>query len=144
MNPSSIGGLQMLSNAAVEVNNDKDTPKNKTKKDSINSTKKKKKSSYDAWEVFKFQVREEHRINKVFDNIEDFLQHWLIENGCKENGKLKQLYVNKRPHKKTRASITKGLENFQKEVSDRYRQLSFAQKALYRAVGKEYFIKNCG
>ena len=32
MNPSSIGGLQMLSNAAVEVNNDKDTPKNKTKK----------------------------------------------------------------------------------------------------------------
>ena len=33
MNPSSIGGLQMLSNTAVEVNNDKDTPKNKTKKD---------------------------------------------------------------------------------------------------------------
>ena len=63
----------MLSNAAVEVNNDKDTPKNKTKKDTINN--KKKKSSYDAWEVFKFQVREEHRINKVFDNIEDFLQH---------------------------------------------------------------------
>ena len=56
----------MLSNAAVEVNNDKDTPKNKTKKDTINSTKKKKKkkSSYDAWEVFKFQVREEHRIIK--------------------------------------------------------------------------------
>jgi len=129
----------MLSNAAVEVNNDKDTPKNKTKKDTINN--KKKKSSYDAWEVFKFQVREEHRINKVFDNIEDFLQHWLNENGCKENGKLKQLYVNKRPHKKTRAP--KGLESFQKEVSNRYRQLSLAQKALYRAVGKEYFIKNC-
>ena len=34
MNPSSIGGLQMLSNAAVEVNNDKDTTtKKKTKKD---------------------------------------------------------------------------------------------------------------
>ena len=80
----------MLSNAAVEVNNDKDTPKNKTKKDTINSTSnKKKKSSYDAWEVFKFQVREEHRINKVFENIEDFLQHWLKENGCKENDKLK-------------------------------------------------------
>ena len=59
----------MLSNAAVEVNNDKDTTKKKTKKDNI----RKKKSSYDAWEVFKFQVREEHRINKVFDNIEDFL-----------------------------------------------------------------------
>ena len=132
----------MLSNAAVEVNNDKDTPKNKTKKDTINSTKKKKKkSSYDAWEVFKFQVREEHRINKVFDNIEDFLQHWLNENGCKENDKLKQLYVNKRPqYKKTRAS--KGLESFQKEVSVRYKQLSLAQKALYKAVGKEYFIRN--
>ena len=135
----------MLSNAAVEVNNDKDTPKNKTKKDTINSTKKKKKkkkSSYDAWEVFKFQVREEHRINKVFENIEDFLQHWLNENGCKENDKLKQLYVNKRPHKKTMAS--KGLESFQKEVSVRYKQLSLAQKALYKAVGKEYFIRNYG
>ena len=129
----------MLSNAAVEVNNDKDTPKNKTKKDTTNN--KKKKSSYDAWEVFKFQVREEHRINKVFDNIEDFLQHWLNENGCKENDKLKQLYVNKRPqYKKTRAS--KGLESFQKEVSVRYKQLSLAQKALYKAVGKEYFIRN--
>ena len=52
MNPSSIGGLQMLSNAAVEVNNDKDTPKKKTKKDTTNIRK--KKSSYDAWEVFKF------------------------------------------------------------------------------------------
>ena len=139
MNPSSIGGLQMLSNAAVEVINDKDTPKNKTKKDTTNIRK--KKSSYDAWEVFKFQVREEHRINKVFDNIEDFLEHWLNENGCKENDKLKQLYVNKRPqYKKTRAS--KGLESFQKEVSVRYKQLSLAQKALYKAVGKEYFIRN--
>ena len=64
--------------------------------------------------MFKFQVREEHRINKVFHNIEDFLQHWLNENGCKENDKLKQLYVNKRPqYKKTRAS--KGLESFQKK-----------------------------
>ena len=140
MKSSSIGGLQLLSNVAVEAIN-VNTTKNKTKKDTTNN--KHKKGSLDSWEVFKFQVREEHRINKVFDNIEDFLQHWLIENGCKENGKLKQLYVNKRPHKKTRASITKGLENFQKEVSDRYRQLSFAQKALYRAVGKEYFIRNC-
>ena len=134
----------MLSNASVEVNNDKDTPKNKTKKDTINisAKKKKMKSSYDAWEVFKFQVREEHRINKVFDNIEDFLQHWLNENGCKENDKLKQLYVNKRPHKKTMAS--KGLESFQKEVSVRYKRLSLAQKTLYKAVGKEYFIRNHG
>ena len=130
----------MLSNAAVEVNNDKDTTKKKTKKDTINSTNKKKKSSYDAWEVFKFQVREEHHINKVFDNIEDFREHWLNENGCKENDKLKQLYVNKRPHKKTMAS--KGLESFQKEVSVRYKQLSLAQKALYKAVGKEYFRRN--
>ena len=141
MNPSSMGGLQLLSNTAVEVINDNTTTK--TKKDTNNN--KYKKGSLDGWEVFKFQVREEHRINKVFDNIEDFLQHWLIENGCKENGKLKQLYLNKRPHKKTTSKTkAKGLENFQKEVSDRYRQLSFAQKALYRAVGKEYFIKNCG
>ena len=134
----------MLSNAAVEVNNDKDTTKKKTKKDttSNSNSNKKKKSSYDAWEVFKFQVREEHRINKVFENIEDLLQHWLNENGCKENDKLKQLYVNKRPHKKTMAS--KGLESFQKEVSVRYKQLSLAQKALYKAVGKEYFIRNHG
>ena len=135
----------MLSNAAVEVNNDKDTTtKKKTKKDttSTSTSNKKKKSSYDAWEVFKFQVREEHRLNKAFDNIEDFLQHWLNENGCKENDKLKQLYVNKRPHKKIMAS--KGLESFQKEVSVRYKQLSLAQKALYKAVGKEYFIRNYG
>ena len=75
----------MLSNAAVEVNNDKDTTKKKKKKDITSNSNKKKKSSYDAWEVFKFQVREEHRVNKAFDNIEDFLQHWLNENGCKEN-----------------------------------------------------------
>ena len=135
MNPSSMGGLQLLSNTAVEVINDNTTTK--TKKDTNNN--KYKKGSLDGWEAFKFQVREEHRINKVFDNIEDFLQHWLIENGCKENGKLKQLYVNKRPHKKTMAS--KGLESFQKEVSVRYKQLSLAQKALYKAVGKEYFIR---
>ena len=90
--------------------------------------------------MFKFQVREEHRINKVFHNIEDFLQHWLNENGCKENDKLKKLYVNKRPHKKTMAS--KGLESFQKEVSVRYKQLSLAQKILYKAVGKEYIIRS--
>ena len=128
----------MLSNAAVEVNNDKDTSKNKTKKDTTKN--KHKKGSLDSWEVFKFQVREEHRVNKAFDNIEDFLQHWLNENGCKENDKLKQLYVNKRPHKKTMAS--KGLESFQKEASVKYKQLSLAQKALYKAVGKEYFRRN--
>ena len=125
----------MLSNAAVEVNND--TTKNKTKKDTNNN--KYKKGCLDGWEVFKYQLREEHRLNKVFNNIEDFLLHWLTENGCKENGKLKQLYVNKRPHKKTMSS--KGLESFQKEASSRYKQLSFAQKALYRAVGKEYFLR---
>jgi len=137
MKPSSIGGLQLLSNLAVEVINDNTT--NKTKKDTNNN--KYKKGSLDGWEVFKFQLREEYRINRVFDNIEDFLKHWLIENGCKENGKLKQLYANKNkmPHKKTMAS--KGLESFQKEASVRYKQLSFAQKALYRAVGKEYFLR---
>ena len=131
--------LQMLSNVAVEAINI-NTTKNKTKKDTTNN--KHKKGSLDSWEVFKFQVREEHRVNKAFDNIEDFLQHWLNENGCKENDKLKQLYVNKRPHKQTMAS--KGLESFQKEVSVRYKQLSLAQKALYKAVGKEYFIRNYG
>ena len=108
----------------------------KTKK---NNTNKYKKDFLDGGGVFKFQLREEHRINKTFDNIEDFLHHWLTENGCKD-GKLKQLFHYKRPHKKTRAS--KGLENFRKEASERYGRLTLAQKALYRAVGKEYFIKN--
>ena len=128
----------MLSNVAEAIDVDVNTTKNKTKKDTTNN-KHNKKGSLDGWEVFKFQLREEHRINRVFDNIEDFLKHWLIENGCKENGKLKQLYANKMPHKKTMAS--KGLESFQKEASVRYKQLSFAQKALYRAVGKEYFLR---
>ena len=126
----------MLSNAAEAQL--PDTTKNKTKKDTTNN-KHNKKGSLDGWEVFKFQLREEHRLKTKFDNIEDFLKHWLKENGCKENGKLKQLYVNKMPRKKTMAS--KGLESFQKEASVRYKQLSFAQKALYRAVGKEYFLR---
>ena len=114
----------------------------------------KKKDSLDGWEVFKFQLREERRLDKEFNNIEDFLKHWLTENNCtKENGKLKQLFVDKGPHKETKApqglegsdekpKPPKGrLQDFQQEASNRYKQLSHAQKALYRAVGKEYFIR---
>ena len=133
----------------------KEKPSKTSKSTSSNNNKinRKKKDSLDGWEVFKFQLREERRLNTEFNNIESFLLHWLNVNGCtKENGKLKQLYVNKRPHKETKApqglegsdekpKPPKGLQDFQKEASDRYGQLSHAEKALYRAVGKEYFIR---
>lgn len=133
----------------------KEKPSKTSKSTSYNNDKinRKKKDSLDGWEVFKFQLREERRLNTEFNNIESFLLHWLNVNGCtKENGKLKQLFVRKRPHKETKApqglegsdekpKPPKGLQDFQKEASDRYGQLSHAEKALYRAVGKEYFIR---
>lgn len=132
----------------------KDKPSKTSKSTSHNNDKinRKKKDSLDGWEVFKFQLREERRLDKEFNNIEDFLKHWLTENNCTK-GKLKQLFVDKGPHKETKApqglegsdekpKPPKGrLQDFQQEASDRYKQLSHAQKALYRAVGKEYFIR---
>ena len=87
----------------------KDKPSKTSKSTSHNNDKinRKKKDSLDGWEVFKFQLREERRLDKEFNNIEDFLKHWLTENNCTK-GKLKQLFVDKGPHKETKAP--QGLE----------------------------------
>jgi len=142
MATSSLEGLHLLSNVAVEVIND-------TKKENdrmsliINNNKDNKDSSSDGWDVFRFQISEEHRINKVFINAEEFLHHWLVElNGRKENSRLRPLFMNdkKKRHKKTQA-CSKGIEGFRQEAVARYKQLTYTQRALYRAIAKEYFRK---
>ena len=49
--------------------------------DNKNKEKKMKKeySTSDGWEVFRFQISEEHRINRTFNNLNDFLDYWFHE-----------------------------------------------------------------
>ena len=150
----SKNGLYLLSNVAVEeINNtniiikkEKDRTSltinnsssnnnnknnNKNTKDSITS---------DGWDVFRFQISEEHRLKTTFNNAEEFLHHWLVElKGCKENSRLRPLFMNVKKFKWNNKSQT--LDDFRTEASARYKQLTYTQKALYRAIAKEYFRK---
>ena len=49
--------------------------------DNKNKEKKMKKeySTSDGWEVFRFQISEEHRINRTFNTLNDFLDYWFHE-----------------------------------------------------------------
>lgn len=135
-------GLYLLSNVAVEEINNTNIKKEKDRTSlTINSKKKNMKESFsDGWDVFRFQISEEHRLKTTFNNAEEFLHHWLVElKGCKENSRLKPLFMNVKKFKWNKK--TQGLDNFRTEAAARYKQLTYTQKALYRAIAKEYFRK---
>jgi len=135
-------GLYLLSNVAVDVINNTNIKKEKDRTSTINNNnnnnnnnnKNTKDSISDGWDVFRFQISEEHRLKTTFNNAEEFLYHWLVElKGCKENSRLRPIFINVKKFKT--------LDDFRTEASARYKQLTYTQKALYRAIAKEYFRK---
>ena len=140
-------GLYLLSNVAVDVINNTNIKKEKDRTSTINNNninnnnnKNTKDSISDGWDVFRFQISEEHRLKTTFNNAEEFLYHWLVElKGCKENSRLRPLFMNNKKFKWNNKSQT--LDDFRTEASARYKQLTYTQKALYRAIAKEYFRK---
>ena len=98
-----------------------------------NNNKKKEYSTSDGWDVFRFQVSEEHRINRTFNTLNDFLKYWFHEyNNRQESSRLEPMYMTKQTKKRSR---------IQQEAVERYQKLSYTDKAIYRAVAKEYFRK---
>jgi len=146
-------GLYLLSNVAVDVINNKNIKKEKDRtsltinnnssssnNNNNNNNENTKDSISDGWDVFRFQISEEKRTNKVFNSAEEFLYHWLVElKRCKENSRLKPIFINVKKFKWNNKSQT--LDVFRTEASARYKQLTYTQKALYRAIAKEYFRK---
>ena len=138
-------GLYLLSNVAVEEINNTNIKKEKdrtslTINNNNNNNKNMKESFSDGWDVFRFQISEEHRLKTTFNNAEEFLYHWLVElKRCKENSRLRPLFMNVKKFKWNNKSQT--LDDFRAEASARYKQLTYTQKALYRAIAKEYFRK---
>ena len=137
-------GLYLLSNVAVEEINNTNIKKEKDRTsltiNNNNNNKNMKESFSDGWDVFRFQISEEHRLKTTFNNAEEFLYHWLVElKRCKENSRLRPLFMNVKKFKWNNKSQT--LDDFRAEASARYKQLTYTQKALYRAIAKEYFRK---
>jgi len=140
-------GLYLLSNVAVDVINNTNIKKEKDRtsltinnNNNNNNNKNTKDSISDGWDVFRFQISEEHRLNTTFNNAEEFLYHWLVElKRCKENSRLRPLFMNVKKFKWNNKSQT--LDDFRTEASARYKQLTYTQRALYRAIAKEYFRK---
>ena len=148
-------GLYLLSNVAVEVINNTNIKKEKDRtsltinsssssnnnnKNYKNNNENTKDSISDGWDVFRFQISEEKRLETKFNNAEEFLHHWLVElKRCKENSRLRPIFINVKKFKWNNKSQT--LDDFRAEASARYKQLTYTQKALYRAIAKEYFRK---
>ena len=100
--------------------------------------KNKEYSTPDGWEVFRFQVSEEHRINQTFMTVNDFLEYWLkVYNSRQESSRLEPMYMKKYTKNQSGECPT----GVQQEASERYKKLSYTDKAIYRAIGKEYFRK---
>jgi len=162
----SKNGLYLLSNVAVEeINNtniiikkEKDrtsltinsssSSSNNNNKNYKNNNENTKDSISDGWDVFRFQISEEKRLDTTFNNAEEFLHHWLVElKRCKENSRLRPIFINVKKFKWNNNKKFKWnnksetLDEFRAEASARYKQLTYTQKALYRAIAKEYFRK---
>ena len=104
----------------------------------INGNSNKDYSTSDGWEVFRFQISEEHRVNRTFTTLNDFLDYWFHEyNNRQESSRLEPIYMKKH----TKKQSEQGQTGVQQEASDRYQKLSYTEKAMYRAVAKEYFRK---
>ena len=71
--------------------------------DNKNKEKEKKKeySTSDGWEVFRFQISEEHRINRTFNTLNDFLDYWFHEYNSyrQESSRLEPIYIYEKAHK---------------------------------------------
>ena len=107
---------------------------------SKNKEKKMKKeySTSDGWEVFRFQISEEHRINRTFNTLNDFLDYWFHEyHNRQESSRLEPIYMKNH----TKKQSGQGPTGVQQEALERYQKLSYTDKAIYRAIGKEYFRK---
>ena len=110
---------------------------NKQKKKKKEEEKKEYSTSY-GWEVFRFQISEEHRINRTFNNLNDFLDYWFHEyHNRQESSRLEPVYMKKQ----TKNQLGECPTGVQQEASERYQKLSYTDKAIYRAIGKEYFRK---
>jgi len=154
-------GLHLLSNVAVwrhdfETINDKNvalwhcyytdviryymTKENDCRlSNSNNNNSNKDYSTPYGYEVFRFEVSEEHHINQTFKTVNDFLEYWLkVYNRRQESSRLEPNVYEKISKETIR---TKGQTGVQQEASDRYQKLSYTDKAIYRAIGKEYFRK---
>ena len=109
--------------------------------DNKNKEKKMKKeySTSDSWEVFRFQISEEHRINRTFNTLNDFLDYWFHEyhNRQESSNRIEPCYMKK----DTKKQSGQGPTGVQQEAVERYQKLCYTDKAIYRAIGKEYFRK---
>ena len=104
----------------------------------ISNNKKKEYSTSDGWDVFRFQVSEEHRMNRTFNTLNDFLEYWFHEyHNRQESSRLEPVYMKKQTKEQSGECPT----GVQQEASERYQKLSYTDKAIYRAIGKEYFRK---
>ena len=108
--------------------------------DNDNKKKEKKKeySTSDGWDVIRFQISEEHRINRTFNTLNDFLDYWFHEyHNRQESSRLEPIYMKKH----TKKQPGQGPTGVQQEAVERYQKLCYTDKAIYRAIGKEYFRK---
>ena len=91
----------------------------------------------DAWDVIRIMVTEEHRINRTFNTLNEFLDHWFYTcHGLQEDSKLEAMY-----RKDSNGQKERGSTGVQEKARERYRELKRTDKAIYRAVAKQYFKK---
>jgi len=91
----------------------------------------------DAWDVIRIMVTEEHRSNRTFNTLNEFLDHWFYTcHGLQEDSKLEAMY-----RKDSNGQKERGSTGVQEKARERYRELSRTDKAIYRAVAKQYFKK---
>lgn len=91
----------------------------------------------DAWDVIRIMVTEERRTNRSFDTLNEFLDHWFYTcHDYQEDSKLEAMY-----RKDSNGQKERGPTGVQEEAKKRYKQLNRTDKAIYRAVAKQYFKK---
>ena len=91
----------------------------------------------DAWDVIRIMVTEEHRSNRTFNTLNEFLDHWFYTcHDYQEDSKLEAMY-----RKDSNGQKERGPTGVQEEARKRYRELNRTDKAIYRAVAKQYFKK---
>ena len=91
----------------------------------------------DAWDVIRIMVTEEHRSNRTFNTLNEFLDHWFYTcHDYQEDSKLEAMY-----RKDSNGQKERGPTGVQEEAQKRYRELNRTDKAIYRAVAKQYFKK---
>ena len=91
----------------------------------------------DAWDVIRIMVTEEHRSNRTFNTLNEFLDYWFYTcHDLQEDSKLEALY-----RKDSNGQKERGSTGVQEKARERYRELKRTDKAIYRAVAKQYFKK---